>query len=154
MARRALWLVGLVAGVLGASGDAPSAEPASAIAVIVYSDNTTALSASDLEDMFRRRKLAWPDGERVIPLNAVPESELRKQFDRVVLGMSPEEVARYWLDQRIRGAGSAPREVGDVFLTLKLIGRLKGAIGYVPGDADRRGVRTVAWIRDGKLVMR
>lgn len=156
MTRRRWWLVGMVAvaAVVAGAGAALDAEPADSLAVIVHADNAARLTAGELEDVFRRRKLAWPDGERVIPINATPDSARRKRFDRVVLGMSPEEVARFWLDQRIRGAGTAPREVGDAFLTIKLVARIKGAIGYVPEDSELRDVRVVARIRDGKLVMR
>jgi hypothetical protein len=156
MMPRRWWLVGalVVAAVLAAAGGTPDAEPADDLAVIVHLDNPARMTSGELEDVFRRRKLEWGNGERVIPINATPDSARRALFDRVVLGMSPEEVARYWLDQRIRGAGTAPREVGDGFLTIKLIARIKGAIGYVAEASELRDVRIVAWIRGGKLVLR
>src|SRR6185503_19654357 len=98
--------------------------------------------------IFLRKEMTWDNGERIIPLNASPESERRQRFDRVVLGMSPDEAARYWLDLRIRGGGTAPREVGDSVLTVKLIAKLSGTIGYVPSDMQLPGVRVVARIRN------
>jgi ABC-type phosphate transport system substrate-binding protein len=130
----------------------PDAEPrAPGLVVIVNPDNAATPSGAFLEDIFLRRQIEWGDGERIIMLNATSESERRRMFDRAVLGMSSDEVARYWLDQRIRGTGAAPREVGDAFLTIKLVTKLKAAIGYVPADAELHGARVVARIRDGKL---
>jgi ABC-type phosphate transport system substrate-binding protein len=122
------------------------------LVVIVNPGNPARPSAGMLEKIFLRKELTWDSGERILPLNANPDSERRQHFDRVVLGMTPDEAARYWLDQRIRGAGSAPREVGDAVLTVKLVSRLSGTIGYVPTDTQLTGVRVVARIRNDKVV--
>jgi hypothetical protein len=129
------------------------AEPAAVdLAVIVNTENAVTPSMSALEGIFLRRQMFWEGGARIIPLNAAADTERRRRFDRAVLGMTPDEVARHWVDQRIRGAGTAPREVDDAFLTIKLVARLKVAIGYVPADSELRGVRIVARIHDNKLV--
>jgi ABC-type phosphate transport system substrate-binding protein len=121
------------------------------LVVIVNAGNPDTPSATTLEKIFLRKELTWDSGERIIALNASPESERRERFDRVVLGMTPDEAARYWLDQRIRGGGTAPREVGDAVLTLKLVAKLSGTIGYVPADIQLSGVRVVARIRNDKV---
>lgn len=122
------------------------------LVVIVNAANPATPSAALLEKIFLRKAMAWDHGERIIPLNASIESERRQYFDRVVLGMSPDEAARYWLDQRIRGGGTAPREVSDGMLTVKLVARLSGTIGYVPSSIKLTGVRVVARIRNNKVV--
>jgi ABC-type phosphate transport system substrate-binding protein len=122
------------------------------LVVIVNAGNPDRPSAGTLEKIFLRKALTWDSGERIIALNASPESERRGRFDHVVLGMTPDEAARYWLDQRIRGGGSAPREVGDAVLTVKLVARLSGTIGYVPADIKLTGVRVVARIRNDKVL--
>lgn len=122
------------------------------LVVIVNAANPAKPSSAMLERIFLRKELNWDSGERIIPLNASPESKRRQHFDRIVLGMSPDEAARYWLDQRIRGTGTAPREVGDAVLTVKLIAKLAGTIGYVPGDVPLPGVRVVARIRNDKVL--
>jgi hypothetical protein len=120
--------------------------------VIVHADNHDAVSASDLEAYFLRKQRHWPSGDTVIPINFPPEAAPRRTFDRAVLGMSPDEVARYWLDQRIRDGDTAPREVGDGALIARLVARLRGAVGYVPAGAAVPGVRVVARVRGGELV--
>ncbi|HEY0190694.1 MAG TPA: hypothetical protein VGC42_06185 [Kofleriaceae bacterium] len=157
MRRRQFWMacaLAVAAGMLGGSASALQAEPDPAeLAVIVHPDNRAQITAALLEDLFLRRQTQWSDGDRVIPLNAPPDAAPRQAFDRAVLAMSPDEVARYWLDQRIRGAGSAPREVGEVALTIKLVTKLKAAVGYVPAFAALEGVRIVARVRGGKLIL-
>src|SRR5688572_30776842 len=55
--------------------------------------------------LLRRIFLAEPidnDGVRMVPFNAPPLTPERVLFDAQVLGMSPDEMGRYWVDQRIR----------------------------------------------------
>jgi ABC-type phosphate transport system substrate-binding protein len=147
-------LVGAIAIAALAVPERPSrAEPSQGeLVVIVNAGNADKPSAGTLEKIFLRKEMTWDSGERIIPLNASPDSDRRQRFDRVVLGMTPDEAARYWLDQRIRGAGTAPREVGDAVLTVKLVARLSGTIGYVPAEIQLSGVRVVARIRNDKVI--
>jgi hypothetical protein len=147
-------LVGVVAiAALALTGRSGRAEPQAAdLVVIVNAANRDRPSPEMLERIFLRKEMAWENGERIIPLNANPESERRQRFDHAVLGMTPDEAARYWLDQRIRGGGAAPREVGDAVLTMKLVAKLSGTIGYVPGDLQLSGVRVIARIRNDKVI--
>lgn len=144
------WVAALLA--LCAAGARSARAEGDDLVVIVNAANPIAAAELALDDVFLRKRTAWPSGERIIPLNAAADSDRRQRFDRVVLGMSPEEAARYWLDVRIRGGGAAPREVADPALTVKLIARLVGTIGYVPDDTALDGVRVVARIRDAKVV--
>ncbi len=116
---------------------------------IVHPHNHAAVTAAGLESIFLRRERHWPDGGIVVPLNLVPESAARQAFDRVVLGMSPDEVARHWLDQRIRDGTSAPRELADPSIVVKLVAHLDGAIGYVPSGTELQGVVVIARIVSG-----
>ena len=150
-----IFLIAVVAiTALAMHGRAGRAEPAAVpdLVVIVNAANKERPSPEMLERIFLRKEMNWDSGERILPLNASPESERRQRFDRVVLGMTPDEAARYWLDQRIRGGGTAPREVGDAVLTVRLVAKLSGTIGYVPADIQRSGVRVVARIRNDKVL--
>jgi ABC-type phosphate transport system substrate-binding protein len=141
-----------IALVVGSAGAAAGDDRAGELVVIVNPANDARPGDAVLEKIFLRKQTEWPDGDRAIPLNAPPDDDRRHAFDRAVLGMSPDEVARYWLDLRIRGGGTAPREVGDAVLTVKLVAKLKGAIGYVPAGTSVEGVRIVARVRNNKVV--
>ena len=90
-------------------------------------------------------------GLRLVALNQPPGAPARVAFDRALLGLEPEAVARFWIDQRIRGQGSAPRGVPTVALLLRVLAQLPGGLSYmrrsdVPAGASGVKVITV----DGK----
>lgn len=81
--------------------------------------------------------LAQPTDEnrvRLVPFNSPPNSPERVLFDRRVLGMSPEEVARHWVDQRIRGNPGPPRAIASAKLLRQVVARLPGAISYLNSE--------------------
>ena len=78
---------------------------------------------------------------RVVPFNLPHGKAERVQFDQVVLGMSPEESGRYWVDQRIRGKPKPPRTIHDPGLVVRVVAKFPGAIAYVRPDQLSRGVR-------------
>lgn len=67
---------------------------------------------------------------RLVPFNAVPNSDARAGFDRSVLGMSVDEVGRFWIDRKVRGQGAAPRSLPAVHLA-KVVAKFPGAISYL-----------------------
>jgi hypothetical protein len=93
--------------------------------------------------MFTTRKQSWNGGGRIVPFNFPPKHEVRVDFDRAVLEMSPEEVARYWIDRRIRGGTPPPKSVNNAALIVRLVSKLEGAIGYVPRSSVDPSVRIV-----------
>jgi hypothetical protein len=90
-------------------------------------------------------------GARLVPLNQPPGAIARVAFDRALLGLEPDAIARFWIDQRIRGQGSAPRAIPTVPLLLRVLAQLPGGISYLrradlPANATAVKVITV----DGK----
>ena len=70
-------------------------------------------------------------GARLVPLNQPPGAPARVAFDRALLGLPPDAIARFWIDQRIRGQGSAPRAIPTVPLLLRVLAQLPGGISYL-----------------------
>lgn len=148
------WYAGLpaLALLLAPSGRAPAA-PAVNLAVIVNpAVPVTSLGAAELASIFTRATRTWKDGTTVRALNLPPNSPERVEFDRVVLDMSPERSAQYWMDKQIRGEEPAPKAIGQVDIVVGLLATLRGSIGYVPEDKVDAKVRVVARIRGGKVV--
>lgn len=90
-------------------------------------------------------------GARLVPLNQPPSASARVAFDRALLGLEPDAIARFWIDQRIRGQGSAPRAIPTVSLLLRVLAQLPGGISYarrsdLPANSPAVKVITV----DGK----
>ena len=134
---------------------APQAQPPPAvpeILVVVHpSVPAEAFDRSALSAIFSMTRRNWGGGLSAVPFNYPPENELRRTFDRVVMGLEPAEVSRFWIDQRIRGYGHPPRQISDPAMLLRLITHLKGSIGYLPAPIADKSVRVVARIRQGKV---
>lgn len=120
------------------------------LVVIVNPRNPVAMSAAYLEGLFLKKERFWGDNAPVIALNAPRDAGSRREFDRVVLGMSAETAASYWIDVRIRSGTAPPKEIADPLLAVKLVGKLEGAIAYVPATTALTGVRVVGRIKRGK----
>jgi hypothetical protein len=76
-------------------------------------------------------------GKRVMPFNYGPSDAIRVAFDKVVLGMTPDVVGRYWIDRRIRGQSLPPKTVPSQQVLRALVAKMgaqTGAIGYVTAD--------------------
>lgn len=83
----------------------------------------------------------WPE---LRPLNLPPRSEERVALDQVLLGRGPDEVARYWIERRIRGQGGPPRVIPSASLVVKIVARVPGAVGYVVDTPLPEGVRALS----------
>jgi hypothetical protein len=122
------------------------------LAVIVNPRNPAKrIDAFELEAIFTMATQGWPGGGTVIPFNYPPEDRLRVAFDRAALRMEPDQVGRFWIDQRVRDALRPPRQVGDPSIALRLVARLPGAIAYVPSSLVDGSVKVVARVRRGKV---
>jgi len=136
----------------GSSGPRAAAPPSSTELVVVVG------AQSPLRDISRstlRRaylgEVTEDHGARLVPLNQPPGAPARVAFDRALLGLLPDAIARFWIDQRIRGQGSAPRAIPTVPLLLRVLAQLPGGISYLrradlPANATTVRVLTV----DGK----
>ena len=123
------------------------------LAVIVHPEvEVKQLSDVELESIFLTERRYWSGTRPIIPFNLAPRSEERALFDRVVLRMEPEAIARYWLDRRVRSGNPPPRQAPDPMTVGRLVAKLPGAIGYIPESFVTHEVRVLARIRNGKVL--
>jgi hypothetical protein len=83
---------------------------------------------ADLKSAFRGTATLVA-GKRLIPVNHTLETPLRIEFDRVVLGLEPAAVGRFWVDRRIRDEGSPPTTVAPE-MAVRVAASLPGAVTY------------------------
>ena len=127
-----------------------NAESPVPIAIVVAKNSPlTDLSMYELKHLYLGEFITGPDGKRLIPLNQSTQSRDRLAFDAVVLGMSAEKQATYWIDRRIRGMSGSPRAIDSGDLAQRIVARLDGAITYLPISAVRPDVKIVRV--DGRL---
>jgi hypothetical protein len=105
------------------------------IAVVMSSSSRQrALSSDKLRRIFLALPTDDDDGHRFVPINLSQSSGVRERFDRNVLNMSPVEIARYWIDQRLRG-NKPPRSASSIDLCRRAVQEMPGAIAYLPLSA-------------------
>jgi ABC-type phosphate transport system substrate-binding protein len=104
------------------------------LAVIVHPDNKTdAISISELRAIFRRDIKRWREGGKtIVPFNWKPRHPVRVLFDRWVLKKTPDQVAEFWINQRIRGRGRPPRFHSSPRIVLSFVAHERRAISYIP----------------------
>jgi hypothetical protein len=152
MLKRLTWLLSCAAFACALAGRVQAADDVTLLVIVHPRLQLNELSADRLEAIFTMSAREWPDGEPTVPYNYAPGSAYREAFDRGVLRMAPEEVARFWIDRRIRGMGDAPRKVPSVALMLRVVANLRGAIGYVPDGPLPPDVKVVARIAGGRVL--
>lgn len=123
------------------------------VAIVVDRDNPrTDISIAELRAIYLGQQREWQDGSRIVALDLEAGAPERETFNSAVLGMDQASVDRYWVDQRMRGAAGAPRVAPTPGSLIKLAGKVKGVIGYVPLRAVDASVKVlrVAGVAPGK----
>jgi hypothetical protein len=109
---------------------APPAAGEGEIAVIVAHGHGRSVKKDELLLIYKRKKLFWPDGSRIQPVNLPVANALRREFSLAVLGAAPEELEKYWNDMYFHGI-SPPYVLSSEEAVLRFIAETPDAIGYV-----------------------
>jgi hypothetical protein len=111
---------------------------------VARSSSLNDIALGTLRRIFLGETVDGPGGVRFVGFNHPPKTRPRVLFDGVVLGMGPDEVARYWVDQRIRGGVRPPRTVASIELLRQVVAQLPGAISYLPSTDLDQSVRPLS----------
>ncbi|HEY5961210.1 MAG TPA: hypothetical protein VIV60_31855 [Polyangiaceae bacterium] len=116
--------------------------------VVAKSFPVDSLSFGDLKRLYMGNPVT-AGGKTLIPLTYPKQAAERMVFDQGVLGMSPDEVGRYWIDRKIRGQSGAPKTVDSAEVVMKVVAKVEGSIGYVRNGSTNAAVKILRI--DGKL---
>lgn len=123
------------------------------IAVVVSRANPTSrVEQRELRPLFQTTRTEWSSGVRAVPLNLPEDNSLRMDFDRVILGLDPDGVKKYWIDRKIRGGERPPKKVPSSGAVLRIVAKDAGAIGYISSRDVDNSVKVVARVRGGRVV--
>lgn len=128
---------------------AQAADPDALAIVVAKTSPIVGLSQYELKRLYLGSLITDSSGERIIAFHQAPNSPDRVRFEERVLGMSPDELARYWIDRKIRGQGGAPKAVTPVQLLQKVVSKLDHSVAYVRLANVEPDVRVIAV--DGRL---
>jgi hypothetical protein len=100
--------------------------------LVIVSSTTeiTDISFATLRRVFSGSSAEYRPGKRFLPLNHPIGSSDRVLFDRTVMGLAPDDVGRYWVDQKIRGSAPPPRTLPSAELAVRVVASFPGAITY------------------------
>lgn len=133
---------------------APQPSHAGEEAIVVIANKAVSaatISRDDLRPIFQSKKTTWPDGSPLRAFNLPDANPTRHGFDAAVLGLDPDRVARYWIDQKIRGGQRPPASAPTPALVLRVVAATAGGIGYVPASAANATVKVIAKISNGQV---
>ncbi|HKP57863.1 MAG TPA: hypothetical protein VJV78_14120 [Polyangiales bacterium] len=145
-------LTAALAGIVGFQPSAQSQPPLKLAVVMNSAVGETQLGIDDLRAIFLRKRLVWSGGQHIVPINQPNGSPVRVAFDKTVLGFTPDQMARFWIDTRIRSGMQAPRTVAGDALIANVVKILPGCISYVAADQVSSAVRVVARIDAGRVL--
>jgi hypothetical protein len=139
----------------GVGGFQPSALSQAPVKLVVITHPGVGESHLDIDALravFLRRRLVWSAGLHIVAINQPNGTPVRVTFDRTVLGFSQEQVARFWIDARIRSGMQAPRMIAGDAMIANVVRQLPGAISYMAAETLGVGVRVVARIDAGRVL--
>ena len=141
-----------IAGFLLAASAACAAwgeNPRKKVVVIVNAANPVeSLRASQIRELFLKKHTTWrtdladvPDrkgfdeAEQVRPIDLAAGQEERRMFLEKVLEMSAASLERHWVKVQYQNAVDPPIQAESSERMIRLVGSLKGSIGFVFEDA-------------------
>jgi predicted outer membrane repeat protein len=122
-----------------------SAVTASAAGVKVIANSSVsggAISADELRSVFLEEKNSLSDGTHVEPVLA-KGGAAHDAFLKDYLGKNDAALQTYYRSLVFTGKGSMPKIAGSDAEVAAYVAKTKGAIGYVSGDADAAGAKTL-----------
>ena len=133
-------------------GSSSSAGPDDIVVIVNPQNPITSIDAGELRPIFQTTKTSWGNSAGdALPLNLADDNPMRQEFDKAVLGLDPDRVARYWQDRKIRGGARPPVKVSSTSAVVKGVAAKTGAVGYVKASEANATVKIVARVVDGKL---
>jgi hypothetical protein len=113
------------------------------LVVISSATGMTDISTALLRRTFQGHPAEYQSGKRLIPLNLPTGTLERQRFDLAVLGMTPDEIGRFWIDQRVRGMAQPPRTAPTPELAVRVVSSFVGAITYTTAELVKPGVNVL-----------
>lgn len=123
------------------------------IAVVMGNQQNIAelkLASNQLQLIYWRKQLYWPNGKRIKPVNLNTEHPLRAQFSQKVLGSAPKTQIDYWNGLYFNGI-LPPYAVNSEEAVLRYVTQTDGAIGYVNACKVDNRVKPVYWIVNNQI---
>jgi len=111
--------------------------------VVNPANNITTLDQKVLADIFLKKTTFWPDMKNILVVDLASTSPVRRQFSEQVLEKPISAVRNYWQQLLFSGREVPPPELKNDEEMVSFVSTHENAIGYVSGNADLRGLKTI-----------
>jgi ABC-type phosphate transport system substrate-binding protein len=122
---------------------ASAAAMADVVAVVSAKSSITALSKSQLADIFLGKTNRFPDGTQAAPIDQAEGSAARDEFYDKIVGKTAAQIKAYWSKIIFTGRGQPPPTVSNPAEMKKRISDNPAAIGYLDRSMVDDSVRVV-----------
>jgi ABC-type phosphate transport system substrate-binding protein len=116
---------------------------AEVVAVVSSKSAITALSKSQVADIFLGKVSRFPDGILAVPIDQAVGSVERDEFYAKVADRSPAQISAYWSKIIFTGRGEPPTQVSNGIEMKKRIVANPSAIGYIDDKLVDGSVRVL-----------
>lgn len=102
------------------------------IVIVTNSMNSAnRITLDQIQDYFFKRNRLWPDGKPVRFFDRTDNSTERNIFLKDYVKKTARQVDQFWIAQKFNTGDSSPIQVSSDSMTLNLVSRFPGGIGYV-----------------------
>ena len=101
----------------------------------------TSLEREEVSKLFLLKRSHWPTGERVLPVDQVESSPVRRRFSAAIIGMDVPSVKSFWQEYVFSGKGEPPPERATDSDVIAFVASHPNAVGYVSGLPHVEGVK-------------
>jgi ABC-type phosphate transport system substrate-binding protein len=116
---------------------------ADVVAVVSAKSTVTALSKSEVTDIFLGRASRFPNGVQAVPIDQADGSVARDEFYAKLAGKTAAQLKAYWSKIIFTGRGQPPPVVANSVELKKRLAANPAAIGYMEQDLVDDSVRVV-----------
>lgn len=101
------------------------------------------VSNEELASIYLIKKLQWPGGMQIVPVNREASSPVRTRFSELVLRQAPNALAAYWNQMHFKGKLPPLVQESDAAV-LAFVQKVPGAIGYIGAGSAPVNVKVLA----------
>jgi ABC-type phosphate transport system substrate-binding protein len=120
-----------------------AAAMADVVAVVSAKSSITAVSKSQLADIFLGKTNRFPDGTQAAPIDQAEGSAARDEFYDKIVGKTAAQIKAYWSKIIFTGRGQPPPTVSSASEMKKRISENPAAIGYLDSSMVDDSLRVV-----------
>lgn len=114
------------------------------LVVVVNPANANVLDSKQVQRIFLGKDKKFADGTETIAVNQEASTQIRQDFDQVILGRSSSQVSAYWSKLVFTGKGIPPKELADDAAVIALVAKNPSVIGYISKASVTDAVKIVA----------